>query len=203
MGHGHRRGGGAVSAGWALAGRLAQPLARAMTGVRRWLRRQEPATRALMERPLLARLRPWLERRQLLCLRREALARGTAAGLFCGLIPGPLQVPATVAACAALRGNAVAGAAATLYTNPLTTLPLYALAFQVGAWVLPGEQRLPAWEGWSASGGVEAVATWMQALGAPLAVGLPLLALAFALAGYAAVQALWLVPVWHRAQRRR
>ncbi len=192
-----------MSAGWALAGWLAQPLARAMTGVRRWLRRQEPATRALMERPLLARLRPWLERRQLLCLRREALARGTAAGLFCGLIPGPLQVPATVAACAALRGNAVAGAAATLYTNPLTTLPLYALAFQVGAWVLPGEQRLPAWEGWSASGGVEAVATWMQALGAPLAVGLPLLALAFALAGYAAVQALWLVPVWHRAQRRR
>lgn len=192
-----------MSAGWALAGWLAQPLARAMTGVRRWLRRQEPATRALMERPLLARLRPWLERRQLLCLRREALARGTAAGLFCGLIPGPLQVPAAVAACAALRGNAVAGAAATLYTNPLTTLPLYALAFQVGAWVLPGEQRLPAWEGWSASGGVEAVATWMQALGAPLAVGLPLLALAFALAGYAAVQALWLVPVWHRAQRRR
>ena len=27
--------------------------------------------------------------------------------------------------------------------NPLTTLPLYALALQVGAWVLPGEQRLP------------------------------------------------------------
>ena len=184
-----------MNAGWALA--------RAMTGVRRWLRRQEPATRALMERPLLARLRPWLERRQLLCLRREALARGTAAGLFCGLIPGPLQVPATVAACAALRGNAVAGAAATLYTNPLTTLPLYALAFQVGAWVLPGEQRLPAWEGWPAADGVEAVATWMQALGAPLAVGLPLLALAFALVGYATVQALWLVPVWHRVQRRR
>ncbi|AVT07496.1 DUF2062 domain-containing protein [Paracidovorax avenae] len=191
------RGAGSV-AGW-----LAQPLARAMTGVRRWLRRREPATRALMERPSLARLRPWLERRQLLCLRREALARGAAAGLFCGLIPGPVQIPAAIAACAALRGNAVAGAAATLYTNPLTTLPLYALAFQVGAWVLPGEQRLPAWEGWSATGGVEAMATWMHALGAPLAVGLPLLALVFAVMGYALVQALWWVPVWHRAQRMR
>ncbi|MDA8455978.1 DUF2062 domain-containing protein [Acidovorax sp. GBBC 3334] len=192
-----------MTAAPALAARVAMPLARLMNGVRRWLRRQEPATRALMERPFLARLRPWLERRQLLCLRREALARGTAAGLFCGLIPGPLQVPATVVACAGLRGNAVAGAAATLYTNPLTTLPLYALAFQVGAWVLPGEQTLPPWEGFSAAGGVEAVAAWMQALGAPLAVGLPLLALMFAVAGYAAVQALWLVPVWHRANRRR
>lgn len=192
-----------MSSAGALAGRVALPLARLMTGVRRWLRRREPATRALMDRPALARLRPWLERRQLLCLRREALARGTAAGLFCGLIPGPLQIPAAVATCAALRGNAVAGAAVTLYTNPLTTLPLYALAFQVGAWVLPGEQRLPAWEGFSASGGVEAMATWVHALGAPLAVGLPLLALGLAVAGYATVQALWLVPVWHRAQRMR
>ncbi|CAM4016845.1 DUF2062 domain-containing protein [Paracidovorax anthurii] len=186
-----------------LAVQAAAPIARAVAGVRRWLRRQEPAMRALLERPVLARLRPWLERRQLLCLRREALARGTAAGLFCGLIPGPLQVPATVALCAGLRGNAVAGAAATLYTNPLTTLPLYALAFQVGAWVLPGEQHLPPWEGFSAAGGVEALGAWMQALGAPLAVGLPLLALAFAVAGYAAVQALWRVPAWHRVCRAR
>lgn len=113
--------------------------------LRRWLRGLEPQVRTRLECSALARFQPWLERRALFRFQRQPLARGVAAGMFCGLIPGPLQIPGTLLVCAWLRGNIVAGGVATFYTNPLTTVPLYALAFYLGALVMPGEQTLPAW----------------------------------------------------------
>ena len=77
--------------------------------LRRWLRGLEPRVRGHMDRPWLLRLQPWLEQRALFRFQRQPLARGVAAGMFCGLIPGPLQLPGTLLACAWLRGNVVAG----------------------------------------------------------------------------------------------
>lgn len=171
--------------------------------LRRWLRGLEPRARAYLSQGWLSRYHPWLEQRALFRFQRQPLARGVAAGMFCGLIPGPLQLPGTLLACAWLRGNIVAGGAATFYTNPLTTVPLYALAFYVGALLMPGEQVLPAW-GSVAPGGdfsVQALGAWMQALGTPLLVGLPALGLLLAALGYATVQLLWLAPALQRKRR--
>ncbi|MCZ8092889.1 MAG: DUF2062 domain-containing protein [Acidovorax sp.] len=171
--------------------------------LRRWLRGLEPQVRARLEGSWLARFQPWLEQRAMFRFQRQPLARGVAAGMFCGLIPGPLQIPGTLLACAWLRGNIVAGGVATFYTNPLTTVPLYAAAFYLGALVMPGEQTLPAWSSVSPGGdfSVQALATWMQALGTPLLVGLPTLAVVMALLGYTTVQLLWLVPALQRKRR--
>src|SRR3989338_2419513 len=109
-----------------------------LCSLRRWLRALEPPARAPLDRAWPARVRPGGEGRELFRFQRQPLARGVAAGLFCGLIPGPLQIPGTLLVCAWLRGNIVAGGVATFYTNPLTTVPLYALAFYVGAVVVPG-----------------------------------------------------------------
>ena len=176
---------------------MMQPLCR----LRRWLRALEPRARQLLDRSWLAQFQPCLERRALFRFQRQPLARGVAAGLFCGLIPGPLQIPGTLAVCAWLRGNVVAGGVTTLYTNPLTTVPLYALAFQMGALVLPGDQSLPAWNPETGGLSVEAMGGWVQALGIPLLVGLPTLGLTFAALGYALVHILWLVPALHRKRR--
>lgn len=90
-----------------------------------------------------------------------------------------------MAACAWLRGNVVAGGVATSYTNPLTTVPLYLLAFQVRSLVLPGEQTLPAWNATGPGGlfSAQALVDWMQALSTPLMTGLPVLGLTFAVLG--------------------
>lgn len=174
-----------------------------LCSLRRWLRGLEPQVRERLERSVLARFQPWLERRALFRFQRQPLARGVAAGMFCGLIPGPLQIPGTLLVCAWLRGNIVAGGVATFYTNPLTTVPLYALAFYLGALVMPGEQSLPAWNSVAPGGdfSVQALATWMHALGTPLLVGLPTLAAVMAVLGYAAVQLLWLTPALQRKRR--
>lgn len=177
----------------------------ALCTLRRWLRGLEPRARSYMSSGWLHRMQPWLERHQLFRFQRQPLARGVAAGAFCGLIPGPLQIPATAVVCSWVRGNVVAGGVTTFYTNPFTTVPIYALAFHIGALVMPGEQTLPAWSS-AAPGGefsVQALAAWIQALGMPLLVGLPVLGLLLAALGYLAVQVLWLAPAVHRARRWR
>lgn len=174
-----------------------------LCSLRRWLRGLEPRVRGSMDRPWLLRLQPWLEQRALFRFQRQPLARGVAAGMFCGLIPGPLQLPGTLLACAWLRGNVVAGGVATFYTNPLTIVPLYALAFYLGALVMPGEQVMPAW-GSVAPGGeftLQALAAWVQALGVPLLVGLPGLGVLLAALGYVTVHILWLAPAVQRGRR--
>ena len=165
-----------------------------LCALRRWLRGLEPRVRNHLGNSPFAHLQPWLERRALFRFQRQPLALGVAAGLFCGLIPGPLQIPGTLGVCAWLRGNVVAGAVATFYTNPLTIMPLYVLAFHMGALVMPGEQTLPAWSPEGGSFSVEAMGGWMQALGMPLLIGLPTLGLLLAALGYATVQLLWLAP---------
>src|SRR3990167_496445 len=92
--------------------------------VRRWLRGLEPRVRSHLAQGVLSRFQPWLEQRSLFRFQRQPLARGVAAGMFCGLIPGPLQLPGTLLACAWLRGNIVAGRVAALPSNSPTTAPL-------------------------------------------------------------------------------
>jgi hypothetical protein len=149
------------------------------------------------------RLRPWIDKHDIFRFSREPLARGVAIGFFCGLIPGPFQVIGALLACAWWRGNVVAAAAATAYTNPLTIVPLYILAFNIGAFFLPGEHSLPPWEAFREAGWIEGLMQWVQALGWPLAVGLPVMGLWFATIAYALVQIAWLSPVLARARRVR
>ena len=76
-------------------------------------------------------------------------------------------------------------------------------AFYLGALVMPGTHTLPAWSSVVPGGdfSVQALGTWMQALGAPLLVGLPTLGLVMAVLGYATVQLLWLAPALQRKRR--
>ncbi|MBK6649330.1 MAG: DUF2062 domain-containing protein [Betaproteobacteria bacterium] len=166
---------------------------------RRWLRGLEPRVLASMKGPLLGRLRPWLDDKDVLSFHRTPLAMGVAIGMFCGLIPGPLQVAGSLLLCVWLRANLIAAAAATFYTNPLTIVPLYMLAFQIGRLILPADATDPAtsFAGLNWSNGV---IDGLSALGLPLLLGLPTMGLMFAAIAYLLVQLLCLLPVF---QRRR
>ena len=69
-------------------------------------------------------------------LNRHSVAGAVAVGLFCGLIPGPLQMLAAALCCLAFRVNLPLALVTTLYTNPLTLVPLYIAAFSIGEWIL-------------------------------------------------------------------
>ncbi|MGB3788613.1 MAG: DUF2062 domain-containing protein [Phormidesmis sp.] len=76
-----------------------------------------------------------------------AIARGTAAGVFAGSFPLlGFQTIIGVAIAALIRGNKIMAAVGTWVSNPLTYVPIFALNFQVGRWLLrlPNDIAIPS-----------------------------------------------------------
>ncbi len=158
------------------------------------LRALEPTVLASLERPALRWARPWIVRRNLLAASAHAVALGAAIGVLAGAIPGPLQVLSAIVLCLSFRANVVAAIAASFWTNPLTIVPIYALAHTLGRAFVPGELPSVSFADFSnlSSGGWFAdLGVWVAQLGMPLLVGLPCLASLLALLSYAVVRWMW------------
>jgi uncharacterized protein len=152
----------------------------------------------------------WLHHPNLWHLHRRSVAGGVAIGLFCGLIPGPLQIISAAILAVLLRVNLPVAAFTTLYTNPFTILPLYVLAYELGAWASGVRSGVPVehlafsemhWHSWPGE-----LWAWLQMLGEPLLIGLPLLATGLAITGYVTVRVAWRVAVvlkWRARRQRR
>ena len=148
-------------------------------------------------------LGPSLRRADLWHLNRRSVAGGVAIGLFCGLIPGPIQMIAAALCSVWLRGNLPVALFTTLYTNPFTIVPLYLFAYRLGE-RLSGAQdvhTLPPEAHWYEWGGQ--MTDWLLSMGKPLLIGLPLLAACLAIAGYVLVRIAWRISVSVRWRARR
>ena len=142
-------------------------------------------------------------------LTAHTAAGGFAVGLFCGLIPGPLLMLGAALAALVLRVNLPIALISTLYTNPLTIVPLYVAAFTIGQ-ALAGDGTVvfvapPDFAISEFGASMRAYGDWIAALGRPLVVGLVTLASLLAATGYALVFGLWRLNVmryrWRRQQR--
>ncbi|MDQ3215004.1 MAG: DUF2062 domain-containing protein [Pseudomonadota bacterium] len=143
-------------------------------------------------------------------LNRRSAAGGVAVGLFCGLIPGPLQMLGSAIACVVFRVNLPLALVTTFYTNPITIVPLYLIAYEIGGFTLGARAlvrppALPEWDWTHLMHSMEAMGRWALGLGAPLGLGLLLLATFLAALGYVTVRGLWSVYLrraWHARRRR-
>jgi uncharacterized protein len=178
---------------------------------RKYFRRHLPTHASISEHRWLGRFMPFLRHPNLWHLNRHSVAGGVALGLFSGLVPGPLQMLTALLLAIPLRVNLPVALLSTLYTNPLTIVPLYLLAYEYGALLLGHASTTVAvktfemdWFDFAAS--MRALLDWSVSLGKPLAVGLAALALTLAALGYVAVQLAWRMHVtfaWRARQRRR
>jgi len=144
-------------------------------------------------------------------LNRKSVAGGTAIGLFCGLVPGPLQMLSAALLAILFRVNLPVSVILTWYTNPFTIVPLYYIAYKLGMFVTGGSGKilpggdldllaLPIME-W-----IPALYSWVASMGRPFVLGLFLLALILAVAGYLLAIAAWRVHVtlaWNKRRRMR
>ena len=177
--------------------------------MRKQIRKFLPDHQAIQGNRWLAPFGDTLLHPRLWHLNRHSAAGAVAVGLFCGLIPGPFQMLGAAIGAVIFRVNLPLAMVTTLYTNPFTILPLYILAFTIGQWAIPGPGKhfvappeygtegLIAW--------THQLISWMIGLGTPLALGLVLLALGLALAGYILVRLAWriyLIRAWHRRRRK-
>ncbi|WP_407896733.1 DUF2062 domain-containing protein [Ferrigenium sp. UT5] len=176
--------------------------------MRKLLRRYLPSRESIQQNRWLQPVRQWLHHPNLWHLNRRSTAGGVALGLLCGLVPGPLQMLSAALLAIWLRVNLPVAVFATLYTNPFTIVPLYLLAHQIGVGVsgAPNGTSVPIFPEVHWHDGFSAVWGWLLALGKPLLVGLPLLAIGLAVLGYGVVRLGWrLMVIWRwrsRAARR-
>jgi uncharacterized protein (DUF2062 family) len=175
--------------------------------IRQKLKQALPSPESIRESRWLRWCAPVLSHPRLWHLHRRAVALGVAIGLVAGLIPGPVQMLVAAAIAVPLRANIPAAMFATLYTNPVTFVPLYVLAYHVGA-LVTGERAplaLPPDLQWSWSGLKELfpdLLAWASSLGDTLLVGLAIQGAAFAVAGYALTMIGWRIVVLHAWRHR-
>lgn len=162
--------------------------------MRRTLKKYLPDPSAISDNPWLRPFRSSLLHPRLWHLNRHSAAGGVAIGLFCGLIPGPFQMLGAAIGALLFRCNLPLALFVTLYTNPLTIVPLYMLAYGIGrlatgdanGFVMPPSFAFTDPAGWAS-----ALQIWMSAVAQPLGIGLVLLAAGLAVAGYFATRAAW------------
>ena len=175
----------------------------------RWTERLAPAVDRITSNPAVQRYFPALAEPDLWHINRRSSARAVAIGLFCGLIPGPLQVVGAILACLAIRGNFPLAILSTLYTNPFTIVPLYVVAYEYGRLFFPDAPAVAEFvpiAGGSMGDWFGSLIAWMRELGKPLAVGLLLLASTLATVGWIGMRLAWrwhAVHAWRRRARRR
>ena len=177
--------------------------------MRKQLRRLLPDHDTIRGNRWLAPFAGTLLHHRLWHLNRHSAAGAFAVGLFCGLIPGPFQIPGAAIACVVFRLNLPLALLTTFYSNPLTIVPLYLAAFGIGQAVLgdghvvftqPPAFAFPA--GFDAAlDWAKGLWNWAYGLGKPLIVGLVVLACSLAAIGYFSVKLIWrayLIRAWHR-----
>jgi len=178
---------------------------------RKFFRKYLPSHQSIRENRYLRFFGAALQHPNLWHLHRKSVAGGVAIGMFCGLVPGPLQMLSAALCAIVFRVNLPVAALVTWYTNPITILPLYYVAYKLGLFVTGSQSAplpridlkvfdLPVME-W-----IPATAHWFVAMGKPFAVGLVLLALILAVAGYVLVIAAWRAHVvlsWRERRRSR
>ena len=179
---------------------------------RKHFRKYLPSHSSIVENRFLAMFGTLLTHHNLWHLHRRSVAGGVAIGLFTGLIPGPLQILTGTLLAIIFRVNLPAMVLGTLWTNPLTIVPIYIVAYNIGSVVLghgpTPDAPAPAplqHDGWLDM--VPALIAWIGSMGKPLVLGLVLLGLFVSVAGYFAVRGAWrlyVVRAWRKraAQRR-
>ena len=163
---------------------------------KKFLRRVLPDRTTIERFPITRRFSGNFDLPYLWQVQREPIAFGLAVGLFCGMIPGPLQMIAAIGMSIMFRVNLPMAIIGTFFTNPFTIIPLYMLAYGIGQ-SMTGEDHwhqlpsLPIVDWGSPIVAVQAWVTWVSALGTPWLIGMLVMAFALAAIGYCGVQILW------------
>lgn len=178
---------------------------------RKIFRKYLPDADTVRSHRLVAAFGRWLHHPNLWHFNRRSVPGALAIGLFAGLVPGPLQMLTALLLAVPLKKNIPVALLVTFYTNPLTIVPLYVIAFEYGNLLLGRDHGLAAiepfemnWSDWT--GSMNAMAHWCLSLGKPLAVGLVALALTLAATGYVVARLGWRIYVtlaWRARSRRR
>lgn len=102
--------------------------------IKAWL----PTPEKLRENRLIAMFAPFLADPRLWQVNRNSLGRAVYVGVLAAFFPLPGQMPLAIIGALLVRANIPMAVALTWITNPLTAIPVFWLAYSLGA-LLIGE----------------------------------------------------------------
>ena len=129
-------------------------------------------------------------------INRHSLAGAAFNGVFCALLPIPLQMVVAAVLAVRFKCNLPLSILLVWFTNPLTYVPVFYFTYRIGAWTLGLDVAAPE----------QVDFAWLLQQLVPLWVGSVLSGLVFGLIGYALVKVTWRLAVlrsWQRRQRKR
>lgn len=178
---------------------------------RKYFRKFLPSHESIRSNRFIAFFGHWLTHHNLWHLHRQSVAGGVAIGMFTGLIPGPGQMITAALLAVVFRVNLPVAVLTTWYTNPITIIPLYLIAFKIGNTLYGDDSVASAFSTLSFTGKsfiewVPALFDWIKSMGKPFLIGLLILALSLTVLGYFAVLIAWRVYVtlaWRKRARDR
>lgn len=177
---------------------------------RKHFRKYLPDHDSVRENRVLRFFGPVLGHHNLWHLHRRSVAGGVAVGMFAGLIPGPVQWLFASIFAVIFRVNLPVAVFTTFYTNPLTFVPLYFVAYKIGVLITGQNNGVPEHFPQIRTEGIAqwlpAFIDWLTSLGKPLLVGLPILGILLAAGSYFLVRGLWRLYVviqWRSRSRKR
>jgi uncharacterized protein (DUF2062 family) len=174
--------------------------------MRQLLKKYLPNHQSIHSNPWLRPFASTLLHPRLWHLNHRSAAGAVAAGMFCGLIPGPLQMVGAALCALVFRVNLPLALLMTLYTNPVTIVPLYLLAYQIGRFLTgdgSGFITPPAFDPTTFVAWTTAMQGWMLSVAKPLGIGLIALASCLAILGYLLTKAAWRIFVIRTRKKRR
>jgi uncharacterized protein (DUF2062 family) len=134
---------------------------------------------------------------------RRSVPRGVALGLFTGVLFPFAHMPLAAVTALPARANVPVAVGTTLLHNPVTTVPLFWCAYELGHWVLRLDRSVP---GAPIASNVKAnvgLLHWLVSQGGPATiVGLILIAAALSVAGYFLAGLVWRVRIGRKWRKR-
>lgn len=172
-----------------------------------------PTPQKLLESRMLKPFHRYLHHHFLWQFNRRTVAGGVAVGLFFGILIPFAQIVVSALAAVVLRVNLPAAAFSTLITNPFTFPAVYYVAYKLGDLLTGARSIVPEVAIQSdiekaveaqlqVTSWISNMVDWLQSVGLPLAVGLSVMAVSSAVAGYLLVDWIWRWRVTRRWRNR-
>ncbi len=131
-------------------------------------------------------------------LHRRNVTRAFALGLFISFVPLPIHVALAAILALILRLNVPAAIAGAFFTNPLTMVPLFYVAYWVGCQLLGmGERQFQFQMSW------DWLTTGLLPIWKPLLLGCLVMGTVTALAGYLILGGIWHVSLVMKYHSRK
>lgn len=173
----------------------------------KWLKKQLPDKDSIANQGHLSRFGTIVHNPKLWSFGRSSVARGLGIGVFAAFIPLPIQTIVAVALSVLLMGNIPLAIAATWISNPITFIPFNILIYETGYAILrdtnhsltyarPGNLTID----WHDLYGT--LVHWVQSLGKPFLVGVPVVAILGGLLAYLCVDIAWEVSLYFARRKK-